>query len=282
MQGRPSWSFFFSAVLAASSPRFVIRADHADYGSESHGGGDVPAVWEAILTVDEHEALRARLNDPSRLVIERVDRQAKRWVLAGFVRCGNPECESRLDGKTQHRSLRDGTPAVRQQYVCTSANGGCSKIAITAPDLERHVLAAALERMKDVPEPEPPAPERQTELLAELRTLEQRKDGLAHELADGLDPRVVRTATADINARLAVLRAELARQAARSKPRRPKLWVSLDAPDEFIDGSLPELPPEWIDATRSLLDYLGAAITVGRARSRGVRFDESRVSITWR
>ena len=97
--------------------------------------GTVPGKWQGILSEVEHELLNLKLNDPSRR--RRVPALTEqRHVLAGLVFCG--ECGSRMGGRVQKR--KNGR---RRQYVCNSANGGCSRVGITAPDLEFFVIERA-------------------------------------------------------------------------------------------------------------------------------------------
>lgn len=245
--------------------------------------GGVHAAWEPILTEDEHELLSVRLTDPSRRPVERSDRQARRWALAGFVYCAL--CGTRMDGRAQNRQLKSGEVRERRQYVCNSANGGCSRVGITAPDLERHVLAIALEKIRSMPEPEPDDPtpvptEREAELLRKMRELEERKDRIGDAIADGLDPRQAQRSLSKLDEQLKTLRSELGQHATR--PRRTRRYLAtLDAPDRFLAGELSELPPEWLHAAHDLLADLGGRVKVKPARRQGVRFDPSRVEIRW-
>jgi hypothetical protein len=51
----------------------------------------------------------------------------------------------KLGGRSQARHPKSGEPVVRRLYTCSSAQGGCTRLAITAPQLERFILRAALD-----------------------------------------------------------------------------------------------------------------------------------------
>jgi site-specific DNA recombinase len=281
------WNDGPDPLVKDSGSRWTVSDVRRVLLSEQVAGlrGSVRATWEPILSMDQHLLLVARLNDPSRRPIEREYTATRRWLLTGFVVCGR--CGSKLAGRAQNRPTKTGTTE-RRQYVCSSAQGGCSRLGITAPDLERYVLSAALARMDEVPAPPPDddalppiVTERESEALSEMRTLEARKDEMARQLADGLDARVVKVALGEINARLDGLRAEIGRTTRR--PRRTFTWMrDWDAPERFVAGEITELPPAWHEQTRGLLEYLGCRATIGPARVQGVRFHPSRVEVTWR
>jgi site-specific DNA recombinase len=96
--------------------------------------------WEAILTDDDTDQLRAILGDPARLT----RRTVRRYLLSGgLLRCGI--CSSVLVA----RPRGDG----ERRYVCAKgpALPGCGGIAILADPLEELVTEAVLYRL-DTPE----------------------------------------------------------------------------------------------------------------------------------
>ena len=230
---------------------------------------------------DTHLALVATLSDPQRRPSTEA-RQARRWALAGLVRCGT--CGSRMDGRAQNRAVASGGTSERRQYVCNSANGGCSTVAITAPDLERHVIGWALDNA-----PEPDAePDRgrasatagdDADALRRLRELEERKRGLGGAYAEGLmTPAQVREATVLLDREIAETRGHLSSAERVPQPRTylrtvGQFW-------DFVEGKTSELPAEGAEATNEFLRWAIDRVSVGPARARGIRFDESRVEIT--
>jgi site-specific DNA recombinase len=164
--------------------------------------GSAPGNWERILSEAQHELLKLKLNDPSRRprVTPRTD---QRHVLAGLVFCR--ECGSRMGGRVQNR--KNGR---RRQYVCNSANGGCSRVGITAPDLEFYVIERAYgrweARLAAEGESEAEPSEVDDGLLRELAELKTRKADLGTLFADGLmDASQVHAATKRLDERIGTI-----------------------------------------------------------------------------
>lgn len=245
-------------------------------------GGD----WPAILTRDQHALLQALLTDPSRRPAERAaDAVTRKHALAGLLVCGL--CGTKLGGRVQTRRLKSGGEVVRRQYTCSSADGGCSSLGITAPDLERFVIEAALKRLgpedareAEVPTP-PPLDDETLELLAEMRELEERRTHLAEDYADGrLDGRQVQTATRRLDERVAAIQRRLG-----SRPRRPSrdYLEHLEEFGAFLDSKESELPRAEAERVNEWLrEDVIVKIVVSPARAQGVRFDPARLKITWR
>lgn len=104
-------------------------------GQRTHQGQAIgPAVWEPIITVEQHERLRLLLTDPAR----RTNRTARRYLLSGMVRCS-------LCGTTLFSAPR----LDRRRYLCRSGAdfGGCGRMAVAADPLERFVAEAVLVRL---------------------------------------------------------------------------------------------------------------------------------------
>jgi DNA invertase Pin-like site-specific DNA recombinase len=105
-------------------------------GQREHKGEIVAAAeWDAIITVEQTQRLRARLGDPDR----RTNRSARRHLLARLLRC-------ELCGtKMVSRPRADGTA----RYVCATGPsfGGCGKIAINADPLDLVVTEMVLHRL---------------------------------------------------------------------------------------------------------------------------------------
>jgi DNA invertase Pin-like site-specific DNA recombinase len=239
--------------------------------------------WPAVLDRDTHELLTRLLTDPSRRPVERdANALMRRYVLAGLLVCGR--CGTKLGGRFQTRRLRGGEPVVRRMYTCSSAQGGCSKLGITAPAVERYLLRLGLDHhgfVADRPEPEPELPDVEPELLAELRQLDERRAKLSEDYALGLlDGRQVHEVTRTLDERSVVLR----RRLGATIPIRRRSSPVVGSTDfyRFIGGEIPELPLEESVAMNEWLRTQIVSVTVAPARAQGVRFDESRLTVAWR
>jgi hypothetical protein len=109
-------------------------------GLRTHRGQVVgPAVWDAIITEDEHRRVLATY--AQKKVSGR--RVPQRYLLSGMLRCG--KC-----GSTLYSSAREHT----RRYVCISGpdhEGGCGRLTVVADPLERLIADAVLYRL-DTPE----------------------------------------------------------------------------------------------------------------------------------
>jgi DNA invertase Pin-like site-specific DNA recombinase len=104
-------------------------------GLRQHRGEVVgPAVWPAIITVEQRERVVALLTNPARRTL----RTARRYSLSGLVRC------ALCGGKMVSAPNRD-----RRRYGCRSGPdfGGCGKVYVTAPSLEAFIADAVLMRL---------------------------------------------------------------------------------------------------------------------------------------
>lgn len=108
-------------------------------GLRTHKGAVVgPAVWEAIISEDDHRRILAKYAEKK----TSGRRTPQRYLLSGMLRCG--KCGIRLYSSARQTSRR---------YVCLSGpdHGGCGRLTITADPLERLVADAVLYRL-DTPE----------------------------------------------------------------------------------------------------------------------------------
>lgn len=104
----------------------ALIAGLREHHSDGKLVGIVPGTWQAIITKEEHQALRALLarkghKGPS----------ARKHPLTGILRCG--ECGSVLQGRTS---------AGRRSYGCSQSQGGRGCVAISANAAEDYVLDA--------------------------------------------------------------------------------------------------------------------------------------------
>ena len=126
-------------------------------------------TWEPLITVDEHERLKALLADPAR----RTQRGSEpRWLLSGVAICG--ECEGRIT-RLNNRGY--------ESYVCRDGAHVARKIC----DVDAYVVELVIRRLE--------SQDLVTELGAEdgeyaaaveaARALRQRLDAFADSAADG-------------------------------------------------------------------------------------------------
>jgi DNA invertase Pin-like site-specific DNA recombinase len=104
---------------------------------EHHGQVVGPAIWEAIISEDEHRRIRARMIEKT--MAKR--RTPQRYLLTGLLRCG--KCGNRL-----YSSPR----ATTRRYVCLSGpdHGGCGRLTVVADPLERLMADYVLEVLDSV------------------------------------------------------------------------------------------------------------------------------------
>jgi DNA invertase Pin-like site-specific DNA recombinase len=89
--------------------------------------GTYDGAWSAIITEDEHIALRALLE-----ATPTGRPNTRRHLLTGVLRCS--ECGAMMNGRTD--------PGGRRSYACNSGQGGCGRCAVSANASEDHVLDA--------------------------------------------------------------------------------------------------------------------------------------------
>jgi DNA invertase Pin-like site-specific DNA recombinase len=102
-------------------------------GLREHRGEVVgQAMWEAIITEDEHRCVRARIAEKA--VSNR--RTPQRYLLSGLLRCAR--CNNRLFSSPRAHTRR---------YVCLSGpdHGGCGRLTVVADPLERLIADYVLE-----------------------------------------------------------------------------------------------------------------------------------------
>ncbi|MFC9966282.1 recombinase family protein [Nocardia ignorata] len=137
----------------------------------THGQVTGPATWPAILTMDQHERLKAILTDPTRVTHRGTEPV---WLLTGSSNhCG--ECGGDL-------IIRKGRKS-EGNYSC--AEGFC--FGVLASQLERLVELAVLDRLEspDVMELLTIGDEVAADAFEEVRALETRLDSLIDQAADG-------------------------------------------------------------------------------------------------
>jgi hypothetical protein len=234
-------------------------------GRREHRGEIVAdAEWPGIISEQDSDRLRAILSDPAR----RKNERARRYLLAGMLRCG------RCGEPLVSRPRDDG----RRRYVCARRpeSDACGKIAVLADDVEDLILREVLDAVEgpglaralaarngdreDVHQREVDEATEQREELAKLYG--DRKITTAEWM----------TARAPIEARLDKATTALARSNGTS------------AVAAFV-GRGPSLRDAWdglsLSRQRAILAALLDRITVNPARRGFNRFDGERVALEW-
>jgi len=160
-----------------------------------------PATWEGILTVDEHERIKALLNDSRRLTHRGIE---PKWLLTNIAICG--ECDDPL--------LRV-SPRGTHMYTCVE--NGC--VARSVQGVDRLVTEAVLRRLESPDALKLLASEDDTaaEAFAEARTLRERLDAFIDQAADGsLSPAALARVEAKLRPQIAA--AERRARASISSP----------------------------------------------------------------
>lgn len=225
--------------------------------------GDVvaPGLWEPILTLEQHAALRQRLSDNRRT---KGVRPARRYLLnGGLIVCGR--CGVRL-----RTASRVGGARV---YACIRSvdYDGCGRLSVRAAHVERHVFEQVVdhfgERNMRLLLGNPKAFHRELErrTLIETRMLE-----LADMYAVGdLSRSEWVTARAGLATQLACVPDDAAHLGGLALADAEQPWRVWEA-----------LP---IDSRRSLLQLVVDVVVVHPVtRPSGPRFDGSRIEVKWR
>jgi site-specific DNA recombinase len=225
-----------------------------------------PGAWPAILTTDEHRILVARLAGKS-ATKERLG--ARKHILSGLVYCGG--CGSKMY-------------AADKMFRCSTTNGGCNTISVSAPRLETFVHDAVIahgERIvrEAVTGQVVIAETDDSETLAAIAELEGEKDAIAASLGDGkLSLRLAERASARIEKRLGTLHAKLATpRASEPRSREDRVRLILDLAARWDQGG--ELSTAEVVAISAALERTISEIRVGPGPRMAALAD--RVRIEW-
>jgi DNA invertase Pin-like site-specific DNA recombinase len=237
-------------------------------GQREHLGEIVGrAEWPAIISRRQTTRLRALLTDPDR----RTNRTARRYLLAGLVRCAS------CDTKMVARPREDG----RRRYVCAigPSTHGCGSTVIVADELEVFVIAGLLHRLDEPSLARALARSTSTNARslaaqASLADAEQRLEELAIAYADGaVTFREWQAARPRLLKRVA---------AAKTSLHRDHRALALDG----LVGNSDKLRNTWDSLTLARQQAIAAAlldhVSIGPAVRGRNRFDESRVRPAWR
>jgi DNA invertase Pin-like site-specific DNA recombinase len=236
----------------------LLRPRYA--GLRVHRGAVVgDAVWSGLLTRADHAELCRRLAAKPRTV------PGRRSLLSGLLRCG------RCGGPMGHQ-VRDGN---HRRYYCVPepASRGCGRVAIHAEPTEQHLCELMLER-------------HDTALLAEVV-----RAAAGVTLFD--DEAAIRTrlgSLADLYADGAITEAEWLRARGRLEDRmiggpvaRPHITAALQLGASTSPGLLRIVWQQLkVEQRRRIMLAAVETISVAPAPKSGGRFNERRLTITWR
>ncbi len=251
---------------SATTLRRVLGSGRIAGLREHHKEIASPAEWPAIITVEESERIRATLADPDR----RTNKAARRYLLAGLVRCG-------LCGCQMVARPRSGG---QRRYACVRDNGGCGRMTVNADPVETLIVEAIL-HVLDSPELAATVARQRAEepdaarFQLELEEAQQQLAELGVAYANKEIPLTTLTAaTKTIEARRDTARKQLAKLTRTS------------AIDEFV-GNADLLRERWesLDLSRqhAIVEALAERIVIAPALRPGSnRFDPDRVSAFWR
>jgi DNA invertase Pin-like site-specific DNA recombinase len=235
-------------------------------GLRTHKTGTYTAVWNGIISAEDHQRLVVLLTDPARVR----NRHKSRYLLTGTARCG--VCGAALIARPTGKHVRS--------MVCTSpavpGSKGCGKIRIMAEPVEDLVLAALFTRLNS------PALGKalaenvhdDTEDLAELQRIETMIEELAEDWAAG---NVDRTAWLAASKRLQERREEVG--------QRVRAALAPSVLDRYagVEGALSQAWPKLgFDQQRAVIRAAVASVVIASGVKGLNRFDPRRVSIVWR
>lgn len=244
--------------------RMLRRYRNAGWRSH-HDVATCKGEWPAIVSLEQIEALRALLDDPSR----RTNGKAwTKYLLSGLGWCAL--CEAKLIGRPNN-----GAPG----YRCPPKNrGGCHGVYIQAAILEEEVQGrffaalsdeAMMAGWRDVAADDVD----RAETLAAIEADEAALDNLANALGDGLDRVRYRKQVARVTARLEANR---------------RLLRSADNPATMVAaaGGVGQLMADWprmpVGQRQAKLATAIDWFTVDRTSVRGSKkFDPGRVAVRW-
>jgi len=237
-------------------------------GLRTHRGQVIgPAVWDAIISEDEHRRVLATYAQKK----ASGRRTPQRYLLSGMLRCG--KC-----GSTLYSSPREHV----RRYVCISGpdhDGGCGRLTVVADQLERLVADAVLYRL-DTPEladalaGRNSADERTQEFSA---TVDQAQEQL-EELAAAYGARQV-TMREWMKARAPIEQRQGAAQRQLATLTRTDALAGLVGHGEELGAAWSSLNLSRQHAiTAALIDHV--SIGPGQPGARSV--DRDRVNVVWR
>ena len=229
-----------------------------------------PAVWEPIISEDEHRRVLAKYAEKKRTG----RRTPQRYLLSGMLRCG--KCGTRL-----FSSARSGNGKQTRRYVCLSGpdHGGCGHLTVTALPVELLIADAVLYRL-DTPE------------LADVLAGRSSADARTQELTRALDQtneQLEELAIAYANRDITMPEWMTARkplQQRLEKVQRQLATATRTSALSGIVGNGAELRRTWDTLNLGRQHAIVAAVVdhavIGPGKPGARELDPSRVSVVWR
>jgi hypothetical protein len=231
---------------------------------EHHGEIVADAEWPGIISKPDGNRLRASLSDPAR----RTNGRARRYLLAGMLRCG------RCGEPLVSRPRDDG----RRRYVCARRPGSaaCGKMAVVADELEELVVETVLYRLDGPDLARALAPRNGDHEDVYQRVVDEANEQLEELARVYGEQRVTASewlaARSPIEERLSSAKSALARS------------NGTNAVAEFI-GHGSALRDSWsglpLSRQRAILSAVLEYVTIKPARQGFNRFDPERVAPKW-
>ena len=226
-----------------------------------------PGAWPAIITEQQSERIIAKLSDPAR----RTNRTARRYLLAGMLRCHR--CEAVL--------LSHPRKDVRR-YVCKSGQGlpGCGGVNIDAERVEELITEGVLHRLD--------TPELAAALNGQLAT-DEHTAALSDDIAAD-EAQLEELATLYGNKEITAAEWSTARKPIDARLTQAKRQLARHSNHRQLDGLIGQgirLREQWsglnLDRQRAIVAVLLDHAIVGPGPSSGQsRFDPDRVRPVWR
>nr|WTB31146.1 recombinase family protein [Streptomyces sp. NBC_00830] len=229
------------------------------------------AVWPPVISVEDHEQLRALLSDRAEQAKANGAQRtstARKYALSGLVRCTCTEDGIRM--RTSPASNRKGAV-----YRCPpKGDGGCGSRTVKIEDLERLMETLFFARLEgevepvDEANPDDPRPA----LEAKVLKWERRVKELKEELLDGDRPaREIQEAIDTLNSRIAQAQREAAQYGVR---------------DRVLDIDVEQLREDWgiysPARKQSLFGSVIEKILIHPATPPKNKFNRARVEVKWR
>lgn len=217
------------------------------------------AEWPAILTRDQHDAVRAVLGNPR----ARKQGRPPTTLLGGFIYCA--KCGAKMHGSTRSGGTR------RYACVVRPETNGCGRVAIQAARTEDLIVEVIMARL-DTPALAATVSVASDTITEDVEVLEDRLAQLADAYAAGeiTKPEWMRA------------RAGVDRRLAEARQRRDSVDAQAVIAPVAAPGVLRAAWPELhTDQRRSILAAIIERVVIAPAAVGG-RFDSDRISIEWR
>lgn len=153
---------------------------------------DVKAQWPAIISPDQHYAIKALLSTPERRTNDRKGRGTK-YLGSGLFRCGCPACNATMVTTKGRLSKTRNTTELARIYTCVDKHMGLAAPGTRHPtrnvgDVDDYVASLVVARLSDPTFLEALATangEGMADLVEQRRDIQLRMDETGHALEAG-------------------------------------------------------------------------------------------------